>query len=575
MKKIFSLVMVLFLAFALVGCGGGSKLTAIQIKTNKSQLQIGKTLQLEVVGTPADAEIGAVTWTVNNPNLATINESGLLTAGQTAGIVKVTATVGELSNSKSIRITVDAPAEYPDLGGYDIKIAQATVALGEIDPFMPEETKAQYGYYGGLDREARQEAWTSVEEDFNCTISVVEYPVDAPWGPSRWTYIVNQAETDNPEYDFYIVPDAQIPGFVSANAIIDLTEWYDTYGNGLMNTLNKTAGSYKNKLYSINTGEPAIYNMLGYNYDLWKLINEYDNTIEEPAKMFNDGDWTYSTFVEYSKKVQQALDSMYPAKEDGTKEYYAVSGWPTYYWVGMVDRNGVGVADVTSLQVHLTGADETAAGEAIQAIYAAGAFDPTFNVDGAVASFNGGKSLFNTGDLWFIGTNQDRWPAEINYGFVPFPAPDGSDPNKYSVGLTAEACWVMAEGRQKHYAAHGEECTAENIYHAIMQYWLRAKNNYQGSDTYDPEAQIRATASAKFGASQESMKAFITISNNLNQYAFYDPMTSSSNTVCTTYASELDTNIRNFVNGSGAATWNEAIGNLQTQLDKAIVDAFG
>jgi hypothetical protein len=119
---------------------------------------------------------------------------------------------------------------------------------------MPEETKAQYGYYGGLDREARQEAWTSVEEDFNCTISVVEYPVDAPWGPSRWNYIVNQARLDNPEYDFYIVPDAQIPGFVSANAIIDLTEWYDTYGNGLMNTLNKTAGSYKNKLYSINKG---------------------------------------------------------------------------------------------------------------------------------------------------------------------------------------------------------------------------------------------------------------------------------------------------------------------------------
>ena len=210
MKKIFSLVMVLFLAFALVGCGG-TELTGIQIKASKSQIQIGKTLQFEVVGTPAEAEIGTVTWTVNNPNLATINESGLLTAGQNAGIVKVTATVGTLTASKTIKISIEAPTEYPDLGGYDIKIAQATVALGEIDPFMPEETKAQYGYYAGLDRDARQEAWTSVEEDFNCTISVVEYPVDAPWGPSRWNYIVNQARLDNPEYDFYIVPDAQIP----------------------------------------------------------------------------------------------------------------------------------------------------------------------------------------------------------------------------------------------------------------------------------------------------------------------------------------------------------------------------
>ena len=570
MKKIFSFVMVLFLAFALVACGG-TKLTGISIKVNKSQLQIGKTLQFEVVATPAEAQIESVTWSVNNPNLATINESGLLTAGQTAGIVKVTATVGELTASKSIRITVDAPTEYPDLGGYDIKIAQATVALGEIDPFMPESTKAQYGYYAGLDREARQEAWTSVEEDFNCTISVVEYPVDAPWGPSRWNYIVNQARLGTPEYDFYIVPDAQIPGFVSANAIIDLTEWYDSYGYGLMNTLNKTAGSYKNKLYSINTSEPAIYSLMGYNYDLWVLINQYDNTIEEPAKMFNDGNWTYTTFVEYSLKVQAALNSMYTAEAG----YYAVSGWPTYYWVGMVDRNGVGVADVTSLQVHLTGADETAAGEALRQIYAASAFDPAVSVDGGVASFNGGKALFNTGDLWFIGTNQDRWPAEINYGFVPFPAPDGSDPSKYSVGLTAESCWVMAEGRGDGYKSHGEECTAENIYRAVMEYWNRSKVNYQKSDGYDPENQIRATAEAKFGASQESMKAFVTMSTNLKDYAFYDPLTSSSNTVVSTYNSDLDKAIRDFVKGTGAATWNEAVGSFQATLDKSIVDAFG
>lgn len=572
MKKIFSFVMVLFLALALVACGG-TKLTGIAIKVSKSQLQIGKTLQFEVIATPAEAQIESVTWSVNNPNFATINESGLLTAGQTAGIVKVTATVGELTASKSIRITVEAPTEYPDLGGYDIKIAQATVALGEVDPFMPESTKTQYGYYAGLDREARQEAWTSVEEDFNCTISVVEYPVDAPWGPSRWNYIVNQARLGTPEYDFYIVPDAQIPGFVSANAIIDLTEWYDSYGYGLMNTLNKTAGSYKNKLYSINTSEPAIYSLLGYNYDLWVLINQHDSSIEEPAKMFNDGNWTYSTFVEYALKVQAALNSMY-GEEEGKKNY-ALSGWPTYYWVGMVDRNGVGVADVTSLQMHLTGADETAAGEALKQIYAAGAFDPAFSVDGGVANFNGGKALFNTGDLWFIGTNQDRWPAEINYGFVPFPAPDGSDPNKYSIGLTAESCWVMAEGRADGYKSHGEECTAENIYQAIMEYWNRSKVIYQKSDGYDPENQIRATAEAKFGASQESMKAFVTMSTNLKDYAFYDPLTSSSNTIVSTYASDLDKAIQGFVKGTGAATWNEAVGGFQATLDKSIVDAFG
>ena len=575
MKKIFRLVMVLFLAFVLVGCGGGNKLTGITIKTerNRSQIQIGTTLQFTAVAQPAEAELGTVTWSVNNPSVATINENGLLTANATtAGIVKVTATTDSgFTANKTIRVSLEAVAEYPDLGGYEIKIAQATVALGEINPFMPEETKAQYGYYAGLDREARQLAWTSVEEDFNCTINVIEYPVDAPWGPSRWNYIVNQARLDDPQYDFYIVPDSQIPGFVSANAIKDLTEWYDAYGNNLMNNLNKTAGSYKNKLYSVNTEKPGISNIIGYNYDLWVEINAYDPTIEEPAKMFNDGNWSYTTFVEYALKVQQALTSLYGA-EGG---YYAVSGWPTYYWVGMVDRNGVGVADVTSLQMNLNGVDETAAGEALKSIYAAGAFDPAFSVDGGVASFNGGKALFNTGDLWFIGTNQDRWPAEINYGYVPFPAPDGYDPAKYYVGLTAGSAWVLAEGRDKYYAPYGEDCTAENVYWAIMQYWYRAKENYEKADNYDPSAQIQSTANAKFGSSKESMKAFITMSENLDTYAFYDPLTSNSNTIVATYASDLDIAIRDYVKGTGAATWNEAVGSFQDTLDKAIVDAFG
>ena len=310
MKKIISFVMVLFLTFALAACG--TKLTGITIKARSAQVKVGETLQLEVAGNPEGAEVGTVTWSVNDPTKATISATGLLTAGQTEGFVKVTATASGFTANKSIRITAEGDTSYPDLGGYEIKIAQATIALGETDPFLTKETEAQYDYYDGLDREARQEAWTSVEEDFHCTISVVEYPANAGWGPARWNYIVEQARLDNPEYDIYVVPDGQIPTFANANAILDLTNWYDTYGAGLMPTINQTAGSYQSKLYSINTIEPSIYNILAYNYDLWAKINAEFPDIQEPAKIFNDGQWTYTEFAEYVAQVQTALNTLYP-----------------------------------------------------------------------------------------------------------------------------------------------------------------------------------------------------------------------------------------------------------------------
>ena len=353
MKRIIQLVLILVLAFALVGCNKGEKkgenvvLKSVSVVTNRNvaRVQVGHTLQCSYKVTPSGANVDSVKWSVSN-QLGTISDTGLFTAGNEAGLVKISveAKSGDtvVTGSKSIQITLDEVPDYPDLNEYTIKVAQATSALGETNPFMPIETRDKYGYYAGADREARQEAWTSVEEDFNCHITVVEYPSDAPWGPSRWSYIINQARIDSPEYDFYTVPDAQIPGLSSANALHDLTDWYNRYGNDWMNTMTKTAGTYQGRLYSISWLEEEIYNMLGYNVGLWEKINEYDPSIKEPAQMFLDEEWNFTNFIAYCKKCQDALNSVYGAEAG----YHVLSGWPTYYLVGMVDRNGEGIADV-------------------------------------------------------------------------------------------------------------------------------------------------------------------------------------------------------------------------------------
>ena len=588
MKKIINLVLVLILALALVGCkkpsednSGAIKSVSVSTAKNVARVQVGHTLQCSYKVTPANAQVDSVKWSVSNA-LGTISETGLFTAGSDQGLVKITVEVsnskGTVSASKSIQVTLEEVLEYPDLNEYTIKIAQATAALGETNPFMPIETRKTYGYYSGADRDARQQAWQSVEDDFNCHISVVEYPSDAPWGPSRWAYIINQARIDSPEYDLYTIPDAQVPGLANANAIVDLTDWYNRYGNDFMTTISKTAGTYQSKLYSISWLEEEIYNMLGYNVGLWEEVNKQDSSIKEPAQMFLDGEWSFTNFVTYCKKCQDALNSIYGADAG----YHVLSGWPTYYFVGMVDRNGEGVADVAKKQVHIMNDDATDAVNALKEICAYGAFDEEFNVDESVVSWTNGKSMFNTGDLWFIGANQGRWDSDMwgigdatRYGYVPFPAPDAyaSGEDVY-VGVVAEACWVMATGRDSYYRGYGDECTAENIYYAIVTYWQRAHDIYKNSDDYDKELALSNTASSKFGT-EASIEAFVKVSMGLSQNGFYDPMASNSNTVCATYASDFDQTLRAYVKGQGASTWAEAVGSMQETLNDSIVKAFG
>ena len=590
MKKIIQLALVLILAFALVGCkkpadngGDSAVLKSVQVITSKNvaRVQVGHTLQCSYKVSPTNASVDSVKWSVNS-ELGTISDNGLFTAGNTQGLVKISVEVKSgdtvVTGSKSIQITLDEVPEYPDLNEYTIKIAQAEIAIGETNPFMPIETRAKYGYYAGADREARQEAWTSVEEDFNCHIQVVAYPSDAPWGPSRWSYIINQARIDSPDYDFYTIPDAQVPGLSSANAIMDLTNLYNKYGNDFMTTISKTAGTYKGKVYTINWNEYNVYNILGYNVGLWEDVHGYDATIKEPAQMFLDEEWNFTNFVAYCKRCQDALNSIY-GEDSG---YYVLSGWPTYYFVGMVDRNGEGVADVAKKQVHILNEDCTAAAMALKEIHDYGAFDEKFSVDQGVVSWTNGKSMFNTGDLWFIGANQGRWDSDMwgegeatRYGYVPFPAPDGLEKNdSVYTGITSEACWVMAAGRDKYYKGYGEECTSENIYYAIATYWLRSKEIYRSGDNHDEELAFTNAASAKFGT-QASIDAFVLTSMKLKTDAFYDPMTSNSNTVCYTSGSEFDINLRKFVLGTGAATWAEAVGALQDTLNESITKAFG
>jgi len=603
-RRIITLIFIMVFALFLVACGkdngkvdgGGTQVdplvpTAISLKVKTAKVQINKTLKLTYTITPATAQGNEVIVTVSNDKATAVREGTntiILTAGSTEGNVKVTVTcTNGVNASKTIKIQLEEVKSYPDLSGYNIKLAQAVQALGEYDVKLTKETADTYGYYSGSDRDFKAQAWDEMEDNYNCTFSVVAYPSDAPWGSARWQYILNQAQADAPEYDFYVVPDSVIPGLVAGNALIDLTDWYAEYGKNIMSNMSITAGTYKQRLYSINSNEMNVYNILAYNVGLLEQIQKYDPTIKEPAQMYLDGEWNYTKFEEYCIKVQTALNSLYGESGDA---YYCLSGYGSYYWLGLTNAGGVKILDVTQLKAKILGEVQTAAAETMANIYAAGAMDPTFQVDQNVATWNAGHSLFNTGDLWFVNGpnrwNKTLWGEDTRYGYVPFPGSPDNDPSQTYVGTTAEACIVMAAGRDWAYKGFGEECTAENIYAAYMDYINNAKKYYQSSENYDYVEQLKATASSKF-STEASVQAYLKIMlgtqqpdgtyvGGISEFGFYDPFVSNSNSVVgnvgsgATFGGGINSFIRGDIN-----QWVDAVGAYQSTIEQSLVASFG
>ena len=164
MKKVFVLLLLMVFSIGMVGCGGTDNTPkSIEISGERT-VQVGATSQLTAVVNPSGAD-QTVTWSSARDDIASVTTDGLVT-GIRAGTAIVMATSTANPNvSGQVRITVEVdPDEVvrPDLGGYTIKIAQAGHALHETDPF--------HDNYISLNKTAKQQAWTWVEENYNCQI---------------------------------------------------------------------------------------------------------------------------------------------------------------------------------------------------------------------------------------------------------------------------------------------------------------------------------------------------------------------------------------------------------------------
>ncbi|WP_150272787.1 family 16 glycosylhydrolase [Paenibacillus tepidiphilus] len=90
------------------GNPGSIAVTGVTVAPSASQVEVGKSVQLTASVAPANATNKAVTWSVSNPGVASVNASGSVT-GIAPGTVTVTATTADGGKTAASTITVVTP----------------------------------------------------------------------------------------------------------------------------------------------------------------------------------------------------------------------------------------------------------------------------------------------------------------------------------------------------------------------------------------------------------------------------------------------------------------------------------
>ena len=106
-------------AFVFAGCsvdsGSGSpsiEVESVSINVSKSfQLKFGTTKQLEATVLPENATNKTVTWESSDPTVATVDSSGLVTAGNTKDEVTITAKAGTKSDTVTVKVVEEITFE--------------------------------------------------------------------------------------------------------------------------------------------------------------------------------------------------------------------------------------------------------------------------------------------------------------------------------------------------------------------------------------------------------------------------------------------------------------------------------
>lgn len=270
MKKLLYGCALLALSLGSVSCDKQVSVTGISLEPAEVTLEMGNNVQLELVVTPQEAVPGTVVWTSSDAEVATVSETGLVTAVG-FGEAEITATMGTLTAVAQVSV----PMPEAHIG--DFYYSDGTYS-SELDP---EKQVIGIVFWVG-DPTASDPALA--REHPNCTHGLV---------------LASHQDTETTWQMYYLKYDASISEWIEAN-----TDEYDPIetGKDLEDNLNKIVGYNNTKAIELFNADPAN---AAWPVEAVQLAVEYRTTCPAPE---NTSDWYLPSAKELSLMISGEMD---------------------------------------------------------------------------------------------------------------------------------------------------------------------------------------------------------------------------------------------------------------------------
>ena len=308
--------------------------------------------------------------------------------------------------------------------GKGMTIEIAVDDVNEHDPFLEN--------YKGDRKIEKQELLTKIE---------AEYHIDIVYRGHQNIFIGVSEEVKNNDAEIFLLNSSWIPTLQKTNSIVELYDLNTKTGifseyNYVQTENYNLMSTVQNKVYGYQVEILYPDHWLYYNQS---LIDEYN--LPDPAKLWNQGEWTWSAFKNLLADAQEAFD-----KDLEENKKWAMDG--EYFEVvkGFVaSRGGQMVKDG---QVLLN--DEIVVGvyedlRELEELY----WCPRGAVFGL--PFEDGHTLFNTGKLDYL--EGDFWRecrVDFSISVVPYPKMDDDlEAKKYKVPYSYENMYVIPTLKNK------------------------------------------------------------------------------------------------------------------------------
>jgi maltose-binding protein MalE len=422
MKKVFGMLLLFVMMFALAACdtdnggnggGGNDENTATIVGASNVTINVGDTFNPLANVSANDTEDGDITSRIEVSGTVLTNAAGSYTLTYT-----VVGSDGKTTTVTRV-VTVNAVHTTPPT---DIVIMHG--APWEVDPFDPA--------FSGREQQTRQAKQREVEQRLNVRVIYRAYPPAAAWGPERVNAIINESVAGTPMADIYWTTSDWTAQLANTSAIVSVDKYMDTYGANMTQEAIQL-GSFKGQFYAFSVNKPQVDVGLYFNIE---LVN--DLGIENPAELFNNGEWTWSKFEQWADAAKAALPSL-------GDDYAVLGGVRAVYAEHMIPLNGGSLINALSGRVafHQTPALDTY--NFLHALSLKGLWETSGSYDAGSPLWQAGKVVIHPGSLWFLNA-ENRWGnLAFDLGYVPYPSNDTYS-GDYVSPIGGVAVYTLASG---------------------------------------------------------------------------------------------------------------------------------